>query len=77
MTYTLPPTISLTEGRRLTPQITQLMRRDIPEITELLSQLGRPEDGTDPTLLNNFEVFVKLKPMKEWRPEIHTLDDII
>ena len=77
VTYTLPPTISLTEGRRLTPQITQLMRRDIPEITELLSQLGRPEDGTDPTLLNNFEVFVKLKPMKAWRPEIHTLDDII
>jgi cobalt-zinc-cadmium resistance protein CzcA len=77
VTYTLPPTISLTDGRRLTPQITQLMRRDIPEITELLSQLGRPEDGTDPTLLNNLEVFVKLRPMREWRPEIHTLDDII
>src|SRR5436305_8645540 len=53
------------------------MRRDIPEITELMSQLGRPEDGTDATLLNNLEVFVKLKPMKEWRDEIHTLDDII
>jgi cobalt-zinc-cadmium resistance protein CzcA len=77
VTYTLPPTISLTEGRRLTPQITQLMRRDIPEITELMSQLGRPEDGTDPTLLNNLEVFVKLRPMDEWRDTIHTLDDII
>jgi cobalt-zinc-cadmium resistance protein CzcA len=77
VTYTLPPTISLTEGRKLTPQITQLMRRDIPEITELLSQLGRPEDGTDPTLLNNLEVFVKLRPMAEWRPQVHTLDDII
>ena len=77
VTYTLPPTISLTEGRKLTPQITQLMRRGIPEITELLSQLGRPEDGTDPTLLNNLEVFVKLRPMAEWRPQIHTLDDII
>ena len=77
VTYTLPPTISLTEGRRLTPQITQLMRRDIPEITELMSRLGRPEDGTDPTLLNNLEVFVKLRPMDEWRDHIHTLDDII
>jgi len=77
VTYTLPPTISLTDGRRLTPQITQLMRRGIPEITETLSQLGRPEDGTDPTLLNNLEVFVKLLPMDRWRPEIHTLDDII
>jgi len=77
VTYTLPPTISLTEGRKLTPQITQLMRRDIPEITELMSQLGRPEDGTDPTLLNNLEVFVKLRPMNQWRDTIHTLDDII
>ena len=77
VTYTLPPTISLTEGRKLTPQITHLMRRDIPEITELMSQLGRPEDGTDPTLLNNLEVFVKLRPMADWRPNIHTLDDIV
>jgi heavy metal efflux system protein len=77
VTYTLPPTISLTDGRKLTPVITQLMRRGIPEITELLSQLGRPEDGTDPTLLNNLEVFVKLRPMADWRPHIHTLDDII
>jgi cobalt-zinc-cadmium resistance protein CzcA len=77
VTYTLPATISLTDGRKLTPQITQLMRRDIPEITELLSQLGRPEDGTDATLLNNLEVFVKLRPMAEWRPNIHTLDDIV
>jgi cobalt-zinc-cadmium resistance protein CzcA len=77
VTYTLPPTISLTEGRKLTPQITQLMRRGIPEITELMSQLGRPEDGTDPTLLNNLEVFVVLRPMAEWRDTVHTLDDII
>ena len=41
-----------------------------------MSQLGRPEDGTDAKLLNNLEMFIKLKPMKEWRPGIHTLDDI-
>ncbi|MEO6777403.1 MAG: efflux RND transporter permease subunit [Kofleriaceae bacterium] len=77
VTYTLPAPISLTEGRKLTPKITALMRKDLPEVTELLSQLGRPEDGTDPTLPSNFEVFVKLKPMKEWRSNIHTLDDIV
>ena len=42
---------------------------DCPRSTELLSQLGRPEDGTDPTLPNNLEVFVKLKPLDEWRPQ--------
>ena len=77
VTYTLPATVSLTEGRKLTPRILALMRKDLPEVTELLSQLGRPEDGTDPTLLNNLEVFVKLRPMGEWRPEIKSLDDVI
>ena len=32
----------------------------------MLSQLGRPEDGTDPTLTNNLEFFVKLKPPDQW-----------
>ncbi len=77
VTFTLPAPISLTEGRKLTPKITALMRKDLPEVTELLSQLGRPEDGTDPTLPSNLEVFVKLKPMKEWRDNIHTLDDVV
>ena len=77
VTYTLPAPVSLTEGRKLAPKIKALMRKDLPEVTELLSQLGRPEDGTDPTLPSNFEVFVKLKPMNEWRSNIHTLDDIV
>src|SRR5439155_1421792 len=77
VTFTLPAPISLTEGRKLTPRITALMKQDVPEVTELLSQLGRPEDGTDPTLPSNLEVFVKLRPMSEWRPGIKTLDDIV
>jgi CzcA family heavy metal efflux pump len=77
VTFTLPAPISLTEGRKLTPRITETMKKGIPEITELLSQLGRPEDGTDPTLPSNLEVFVKLKPMSEWRDNIHSLDDIV
>lgn len=77
VTFTLPPTTSLTEGRSLTPKIATLLRKDIPEVTELLTQLGRPEDGTDPTLLNNLEVFVKLRPMREWRHNIHSINDII
>src|SRR5205823_592958 len=77
VTFTLPAPISLTEGRKLTPKITATMKKDLPEVTELLSQLGRPEDGTDPTLPSNLEVFVKLKPMKDWGPRIHTLDDIV
>ena len=77
VTFTLPPTSSLEDGRRLTPQIVAALRDDIPEVTEVLTQLGRPEDGTDAKLFNNLEVFVKLRPMAEWRRGIHGLDDIV
>jgi cobalt-zinc-cadmium resistance protein CzcA len=88
-TFTLPPTSSLKDGRDLVPKIEALLRGEalpgmdpskvqkIPEVTEILGQLGRPEDGTDAKLFNNFEVFIKLKPMKDWRDGIHTLDDIV
>jgi cobalt-zinc-cadmium resistance protein CzcA len=59
----------------LTPRIKGLLKRS-PEATSLLTQLGRPEDGTDPTLPSNLEIFVKLKPLSDWRPEIHSLDDL-
>ena len=75
VTFTLPGNMSLTEGRRMTPRIKDLIGRT-PEVTELLSQLGRPEDGTDATLPNNLEIFVKLKPLKEWRSSMRTLDDL-
>jgi cobalt-zinc-cadmium resistance protein CzcA len=75
ITFTLPETSSLTEGRRLAPKLTELIART-PEVVEQMTQLGRPEDGTDPTLPNNFEVFVRLKPMSKWRPSMRTLGDL-
>ena len=77
VTFTLPPTSSLTDGRELTPKIIEKLRAGLPEVTEVLSQLGRPEDGTDAKLFNNLEIFIKLEPMKKWRKGLHTLDDIV
>jgi cobalt-zinc-cadmium resistance protein CzcA len=77
VTISLPPTISLAEGRKMTPRIKELLHRGVPEVTELLSQLGRPEDGTDAKLQNNLEIFIKLEPMNEWRPSVHNLDDLV
>jgi Cu/Ag efflux pump CusA len=37
-----------------------------PEIAAVLAQVGRPDDGTDPGLFNNVEVFVPLRPEKDW-----------
>ncbi len=72
----LPGNLSLTAGRRLVPVIKERLRQT-PEVTSLLTQLGRPEDGTDPKLSNNLEVFVKLKPMDAWRPQMRGLDDLV
>ena len=76
ITLTLPGNMSLTAGRKLVPLLKERLRRT-PEVTELLSQLGRPEDGTDPTLSNNLEIFVKLKSMSAWRSSMRSLNDLI
>ena len=72
----LPPNISLNEGRRLVPRITEIIKR-YPEVDVVLTQLGRPEDGTDPKLTNNLEVFVRLKPPDAWPPGVHSLNDVV
>src|SRR5215469_5228703 len=42
-----------------------------PEVTQVVSQVGRPDDGTDPTSFYNTEYFIDLKPKEEWRPVFH------
>jgi cobalt-zinc-cadmium resistance protein CzcA len=37
-----------------------------PEVEAIVPQIGRPDDGTDPTGFYNVEIFVPLKPMREW-----------
>ena len=76
MTFTTPANISLTEGRLLVPRITALIEQN-SAVESVLSQLGRPEDGTDPKLTNNLEFFVRLKAAKDWPTGIKTLGDVI
>ncbi len=44
-----------------------LAHRKHPEITTVVSQLGRPDDGTDVSGFYNIELFAPLRPSKEWR----------
>lgn len=76
MTFTLPSNISLSEGRRLTPRLATRISAQ-PQVEAVLSQLGRPEDGTDATLTSNLEFFVKLKPATQWPKETPELEDVI
>jgi cobalt-zinc-cadmium resistance protein CzcA len=76
LTFTLPSNVSLSEGRRFVPHLSEIIRA-APQVDDVMSQLGRPEDGTDPSLASNLEFFVKLKPAAEWPRETRTLGDVV
>jgi cobalt-zinc-cadmium resistance protein CzcA len=55
----------------------RLVMASFPEVTQVVSQTGRPDDGTDTTGFFNTEYFVDLKPKKEWRPVFHKDKDAL
>ena len=42
-----------------------------PEVTKVVSQIGRPDDGTDYTGFFNTEYFIDLRSKEQWRPMFH------
>ncbi|MBZ5630255.1 MAG: CusA/CzcA family heavy metal efflux RND transporter [Acidobacteriia bacterium] len=67
---TLLNSTSLTEGVRFTNQA-RLILASFPEVTQVISEVGRPDDGTDTGGFGNTEYFVDLKPKGQWRPVFH------
>jgi cobalt-zinc-cadmium resistance protein CzcA len=65
---------SLTEGKRFTDQA-RLIFASFPEVKTVVSEVGRPDDGTDTGGFGNTEYFVDLKPKEEWRPVFHQNKD--
>jgi heavy metal efflux system protein len=72
----LPRNLSVTQCRKLVPQMQALLRRT-PEVRSVLTQIGRPEDGTDPKLPNHLEAFIQLKKLEEWRKGYQHLDALV
>jgi cobalt-zinc-cadmium resistance protein CzcA len=71
---TLPPTISLQEGNAYVNEMRKMIRAR-PEVESVVSQHGRPDDGTDAAGLFNAEFFAPLKPNSEW-PNTHDKDEL-
>jgi cobalt-zinc-cadmium resistance protein CzcA len=67
---TLPPSEGPTASIDFTNKARVVMA-SFPEVTQVVSQTGRPDDGTDTTGFFNTEYFVDLKPKKQWRPVFH------
>jgi len=73
---TLPPSIAPTEATRLVSQVRKTFA-EYPEVTTVVSQVGRPDDGTDATGFFNTEYFIDLKPRDQWRHQFWTKTDLI
>lgn len=67
---TLPNSVNLQESTRLTKEMKELMQKDCDEIDFILTQTGRPNDGTDPTGFFNIEFNIQLKDEKDWKRKV-------
>ncbi|CAA2143065.1 efflux RND transporter permease subunit [Hyphomicrobium sp. ghe19] len=72
---TMPPTISLEAGMPIVQNIREIIFRH-PEVITVVSQHGRPDNGSDAAGFNNAEFFAPLKPFAEWPPGF-TKEDLI
>ncbi|TPQ28365.1 efflux RND transporter permease subunit [Methylomonas koyamae] len=65
LTITLPTPVSLTTAKDIERKVRDRLET-FAEAKTILTQLGRPEDGTDPKGFNNLEVLIDLKPKETW-----------
>jgi len=61
----MPPTMGLESGEPATARLREVLLRH-PEVEHVVSQHGRPDNGSDASPFSNVELFVPLKPYDEW-----------
>lgn len=78
MRATTPYTISFDEASKMSPQIRNILR-SFPQVTTVANELGRPDDGTDPTGFFNNEFYIGLKRYDDraWQGSIHNKQELI
>lgn len=65
--FALTSSVSNNEAAR-TLHLARKALLGVPEVRTTVSKAGQPEDGTDPKTISMAEIFVDIKPEKEWRP---------
>ncbi len=66
LTISLPSATALDKTQEIEHQVRAILR-SYPEVNNITTQVGRPDDGTDPKGPNNLEIMADLKPHSEWR----------
>jgi cobalt-zinc-cadmium resistance protein CzcA len=72
---TLPQDVSYETGAKMAHEIREILMK-YPVVTQVVSQMGRPDDGTDVTTFNNVEFMVSLKNPDSW-PHGLTKDKLV
>ncbi|MFZ0313112.1 MAG: CusA/CzcA family heavy metal efflux RND transporter [Candidatus Korobacteraceae bacterium] len=73
---TLAPSTGPTAGREIMDKA-RLIFASFPEVTQVVSQVGRSDDGTDPTGFFNTEYYVDLKAREKWRAQFHGRKELL
>lgn len=71
----LPPSVSFEDAQRWMSEIRHALRQ-YPEVASVVSEQGRPEDGTDNEGVNMAKLFVRLHPTENW-PDARSKDELI
>jgi cobalt-zinc-cadmium resistance protein CzcA len=66
LTITLPPATALDKTKEVERQVRAILN-SYPEVNNVATQVGRPDDGTDPKGPNNLEIMADLNPHDGWR----------
>ena len=66
LTITLPPATALDKTKDIERKVRAILK-SYPEVNNVVTQVGRPDDGTDPKGPNNLEIMADLKPHDTWR----------
>lgn len=75
VTAEMPMSTSLRESMKVTDELKNVIR-SFPEVTGVLSQTGRSNDGTDPNGFGFVQFAVNLKPKEKWERKI-TMDELV
>lgn len=71
---TLPQDVSFPQAVAVADSMRATLDK-FPEVKQTVSQVGRPDDGTDVTTFNNVEIYTDLKPESQWPVNLHESKD--
>ncbi len=72
---TMPVGISLEQAKEVEREIRRIIL-SYPQVAQVVTQLGRPDDGTDAKGSNNLEIYADLRPRGEWGP-VRDRDELV